>query len=363
MKKPIYPKEPDTFFATLRDRVNLHFSERQIDTYGNARLIRKIMLLTVAYLGLYALVFVAPVWSLPLVFALIGVTGVILGLNAGHDAAHHAIFKNRKANDRLMIVFDLLGTNSYNWRNRHIYAHHPFPNVSNQDSDIQQSKIVRIFPEDEHQKFHKWQAFYMPFLYLIYILRWVIYRDFADFRADSIGAFKSKNIPPSEMLKLMLYKVFYFGYVVVVPIMALEVSIWLILLCFLILTVSGSLFITLVLLCAHVGKDSKFPAPDANGVMPYSWSHHQLMVTTDFATGSKLANYLFGGFNHHTIHHLFPNICHIHYEELTPILKQTAAEFGIQYNSQKYLWQAIASHFQLLKIRGHQLDLAGLELD
>ena len=32
-------------------------------------------------------------------------------------------------------------------------------------------------------------------------------------------------------------------------------------------------------------------------------------------------------------HHLFPNICHVHYKAISKIVKETAEEFGLPYNS------------------------------
>ena len=46
-----------------------------------------------------------------------------------------------------MHVFDFLGLSSYNWKKRHVGGHHIFPNIMS-DPDIQQSKVVKIYPQD-----------------------------------------------------------------------------------------------------------------------------------------------------------------------------------------------------------------------
>ena len=71
------------------------------------------------------------------------------GMNKSSISAFsfRAIFKKKKYNHILIHVFDLLGTNSYNWKNRHVGAHHLYPNIMNYDSDIQQTSIVKIFFE------------------------------------------------------------------------------------------------------------------------------------------------------------------------------------------------------------------------
>lgn len=278
-----------------------------------------------------------------------------MGLNIGHDAAHNTIFKKKKYNKYLLLVFELLGTSSYNWVNRHIGAHHLFPNVMDLDSDIQQTNMVKIFPNDKHLKIHALQHLYMPFLYMFYILRWIVYRDFKDAGTSNIGVFDNSKFPREELFKMVASKAFYLFYMVVIPSYVLNVSIVSFLLAFLILTFSGSLVITFVLLSTHVGEDANFPKANEEGALPHSWSYHQLITTSDFSTNNKTINFLFGGFNHHVIHHLFPNICHIHYPELTKILKSVAIKHDAPYSSEKYLIMAIYSHFKLLKKNSYNL--------
>ena len=47
------------------------------------------------------------------------------------------------------------------------------------------------------------------------------------------------------------------------------------------LMVCSSLTIAVVLLTTHMLEDSYFPEPDENGLMPYSWSKHQMLTTSD----------------------------------------------------------------------------------
>ena len=68
-------------------------------------------------------------------------------------------------------------------------------------------------------------------------------------------------------------------------------------------------------------------------------------------------NFFFGGFNHHVAHHLFPSINHTHCTAITPIIKQTAQEFGLQYNHEDSFFNAYLSHFRLLKNNGVQPEV------
>ena len=353
-----FPPEKDNFYAELREEVSRYFKESGFTPYGNRAMHIKVAAMLLVYFGLYAsmLLTASAFHELLVWYALIGVWGVFLGLNVGHDAAHFALFKSRRWNKVFLLVFDLLGTNSFNWKNRHVGAHHLFPNIMDYDSDIQQSEVVKIFPKDKHRVMHKVQWAYMPFVYMIYIFRWVVYRDFKDIFTRRIGGFDNSNYPAKEIVKMVLFKFGYFGYIVVVPKMILGFSWGQVFGAFFLLTVFASLTITMVLLSTHVGEHANFPEPNADGVMPHAWSRHHMMTAGDFATDSMVVTHLFGGFNHHVIHHLFQHICHIHYPELTKILIRVASLHGVEYRSEKHMFSSMYSHFKLLYNNGNNAN-------
>jgi linoleoyl-CoA desaturase len=53
-------------------------------------------------------------------------------------------------------------------------------------------------------------------------------------------------------------------------------------------------------------------------------------------------------------HHLFPNICHVHYRKISEIVQETAREFGLPYKSEPTFFGAIAGHARLLKELGRK---------
>ncbi len=346
--------EENEFLSDLRQEVKKYFTRTGKERFGDQRMHFKVVIMFVVYFGLYAAMLLGSsnVTYLFIWYAVIGVWGVFLGLNVGHDAAHNALFKTRKFNRWFLHVFDLLGTNSFNWKNRHVGAHHLYPNIMDYDSDIQQSSVVKIFPNDQHRSFHRFQWFYMPIVYMVYIFRWVVYRDFKDIFSQKIGGFQNRPYPKREVMKMLLFKAVYAGYIVVIPWSILDHSLHVLVGAFFVLTVFASLTITMVLLSTHVGEHANFPAPDENGFMSHSWSMHHMKTAGDFSTNSKLVTHLFGGFNHHVIHHLFQHICHIHYPELTTILQAVARKHGVEYRSEKHMFAAMYSHFKLLYNNG-----------
>ena len=79
------------------------------------------------------------------------------------------------------------------------------------------------------------------------------------------------------------------------------------------------------------------------------WAIHQLKTTANFATKSKLVSWYVGGLNFQIEHHLFPKISHIHYPQISKIIKQACKEYGVQYVEYPKMIQAVASHVAYLK--------------
>ncbi len=78
-----------------------------------------------------------------------------------------------------------------------------------------------------------------------------------------------------------------------------------------------------------------------------------LMITgrNKNALENHFFSWLIGGLNYQVEHHLFPDICHVHYRKIAPIVKATAAEFNIPYYSKKTFFDALKAHAKML----HQL--------
>ena len=214
-----FPPDDDQFFSDLRAEVKQYFKSTDQSIFGNSLMYIKVCGLALIYVICYALpmLFDLSAVSICFIYAFLGMWSVFLGVNVGHDAAHHALFKTRKYNDWAMHVFDLLGLSSFNWKNRHVSGHHTFSNIMNYDPDIQQSAVVKIFPQDQRRSFHKWQWLYMPFIYAIFIPRWVFYRDFKAIFHEYIGGFKNRPYPWSEVAKMVFFKFLYVGYLVFLP--------------------------------------------------------------------------------------------------------------------------------------------------
>lgn len=351
--KVTFQKEQDDFYATLRSRVDDYFSSQNISKYANGYFYLKGILLTISYVLMYLSILTIDSTAVVIFsYILMGPLAIMIGINVAHDAAHDTISKKKWINNLFVHLFDFLGANSYIWKKRHVFSHHSYPNILNEDADLKQNKLVRIFPNDDLLPAHKYQFIYAPMLYLLYTINWLFFRDFKDFTESKIGSLRLTRHKSREILKLLFFKLFYVAYILVIPLLFSKANWSTIVLGILLMNFAASIFITLALIPSHVAEDSLFLLPDENGVMPNSWSHHQVLSVTDFATSSWFLNYFFGGFNHHITHHLFPNVNHIHYTAITPIVKETIQEFGLPYNYEDSFINAYLSHFKLLRNNG-----------
>ena len=94
------------------------------------------------------------------------------------------------------------------------------------------------------------------------------------------------------------------------------------------------------------------PIPDESGEIENTWAIHQLFTTANFAPKNWIVNYYTGGLNHQIEHHIFPNISHVHYDQIAKIVKKTSIEFNLPYNEFNTFFDAIRAHFRFLKTMG-----------
>lgn len=348
--KPTFKRNSNVSFRKLRSDVMAIVKEKE--KYAKWQLKLKAILFPILYLLTYVSLISYGGSSVVVFYSsyfLLGIILVLIFLNIIHDAVHGNIFKSQSLNQLYVHLFDFLGANSYIWKIRHIQLHHSFPNIMNWDSDFEQSPIVRVFPQSEYRKFHKYQYIYLPFLYPLYLFNWLLVRDFKDFFKKDALVRKVTDIPKIEYFKLFLFKGLFFGYLVLIPKFVLEVGWISVLLGFVLMVFAASLLSLLILLSPHANVHSDFPQPDATNEMPYNWLEHQLRCTNDVSNDNLFIRFCMGSFNYHIAHHLFPNISHIHYPEIAPVIERFAIENGLEYRKQS-LMGSLMGHYRLLKM-------------
>jgi len=345
-------KQKDDFFRDLKGRVNNYFKEKGISKYANAAMVFKTVFAFTAWGIMYAILitnklsfsYAATIAG----FCALGFVNIFIAFAVMHDACHHAYSKNKKINRLLGYSMNFIGGNSYLFTKMH-NSHHAFVNIHGIDVTLESHGLFRFTPHEPHQWFHKFQHIYTPILYMIASAHWVIVKDFKWFFVeDSIGNKKNIKHPKSEFWMLILSKIFYFSYAIILPIIFLQVPAWLVFIGFLAMHIPSSLTFALIFQVTHVYDGTHYPLPDSEGNIENNYALHVLETTSDFSRGKPAAAWLMGGINLHVIHHLFPTICHIHYQPLTKIVKECVEEYGLEYYEQPSFYAAIKYHMKML---------------
>ena len=350
-----FKKDSERFDLTLNKKVHDSISSRQL-------YLAKVFLWV--KLGVYLSFFIASVATLYLNpyghsfiglvinYGLIGTFGTLLAFNSSHDACHETFSKKKWVNSLIFhFTFNSQGISARLWKIRHLASHHLFSNVDGCDADIDDNPLIRFSPNHPKKSFMKFQHIYSPLLYSLYLLVWIYAKDFLYLKKKDLANLKNQNYPFWYTIELVIVKVIYLFYILVLPVYFLEFSLAQILLSYLIMIVVGSNIFIYTLVPTHFTIETEFPNVDQEGVLPYNFSQHQLMTSMDYHPKSKFATFLFGGFNCHAAHHLFPNLPHTIYPKITPVIEQVASEFGYGYNVLSLLG-AIKSHFKFLKRLG-----------
>lgn len=354
-------KDKALFFATLRKRVDAYFKENNISKHYNASMVIKTIVLLLAYIipFVYLLLFNPGFGISMLLWSIMGIALAGIGMSIMHDANHGAYTASHKANYWLGNALNLLGGSVFNWKLQHNLLHHTYTNVIELDDDIDDKLILRFSPHTEVKWYHKLQFIYAFVFYGILTLYWALLKDFVQFnRYTKLGV--NKNTPKQNRIvltKIVLSKIIYFLIVLVIPIKVFGLSTSSVIIGFLLMHFIAGNILTIIFQLAHTVEGTTHPLPDENGNIENNWAIHQLNTTVDFARHNKALSWFLGGLNFQVEHHLFPTICHVHYPNIAPIVKQTAEEFGVPYLENKTFWQAFGSHFRTLKRFGKLPDI------
>lgn len=341
------------FHRALCERVNEYFAEtgrsRRSSTAMFGKTFFMMAWLAVSYI---LLVFVASSWwavallSTSIAFAIAGV-----GFTVQHDANHGAFSDRRWANRLAALSLDLIGGSSYLWRWRHNVLHHNYPNVSGVDDDINIGALARVSPEQPQYQLHRFQHFYLWFLYGFVAFRWQLIYDFKEMAQSRIGDI---DIPRANSVDTTLFatgKAVFISLALIVPM--IFNPIWVVLLVYCAVMFSVGILIAVVFQLAHCVEEADFPErPQDDEAMTTDWAVHQLRSSVDFARSNRVLGWYLGGLNFQAVHHLFPKVCHIHYAALSKLVEETCEQYGITYRIQPSFRAALASHYRWIRKMG-----------
>ncbi len=336
-------------YLTRHDTRRLH-----LHMYGKTALILAWAL--ISYIGLVwgaSTFWASMAWATSLGLAMAGI-----GFGIQHDANHGSYPAGPFVRRALGFTLDLMGGSSYIWRFQHNVNHHSFTNVESADADIDLGAIARLAPSQPHRPYFRLQHIYVWPLYSLLGVSWVVYADWRDYLARSIGANPFPAPQGSERVLFWLGKVAWVVIWLVVPLSFNAVGAWLGLLLWTYLVLGFTLSIVFQL--AHIVEEAEFPTYE--GARPKSdrdFFHHQLATTANFAPDNRLLTWYLGGLNFQVEHHLFPKVHHLHYPQIAKIVQDVCQAHGVAYHCFPTFRDALASHARHIHKMG-QLEAPAL---
>ncbi len=350
---PKFSNVSNSFHAELKKRVHDYFETSGKSITGDTSIFTKGVLLITAFVTLYVhLVFFTPsvFWSI-VECAIFGCITSAIGFNVMHDGAHGSFSKYKAVNKIAAFTLNGLGGSHFMWNIKHNMMHHSYTNIDGADEDINIQPWMRMCSTQKQYKMHRFQHYYFWVLYSLLYFLWIFLLDYTKYFKGRIGATPLKKMYTKDHITFWSSKVLHAFFFVAVPIYTTGFVAWLI--GFLTYTMVAGLVLSIVFQLAHAVEHTHFPMPDVHtNKIEDEWAIHQLKTTANFATNNKLLSWFVGGLNFQIEHHLFPKISHVHYPNISKIIKQVCEDFNVQYIEFKRVRTAVWSHILFLKHMG-----------
>lgn len=350
-------KDKRQFTATLRKNVDEYFKNRGISPKGNWKMLFKAAMMLLLYMVPFICLLIFPVsaWLIFPISIIMGIGMAGIGMSVMHDAVHGSFSNIGWLNKLFGSTMYFIGGNTFNWKIQHNLLHHTYTNIEGFDEDIDPKGLLRLSNHTPLKKAHQFQHVYAFFLYSLMTL----FRTVNEF--NQLVKYNKKGFtrqqgstPTKEMIRLIVSKIAYLAIIIGLPFLLTDLNWWVIITGFLMMHFVAGLFMSVVFQMAHLVEEAEQPVPSEEGVIDNEWAIHELETTANFSRKSRVFAWMIGGLNYQIEHHLFPYVSHIHYKDISPIVKKTALEFGLRYNENRTFFGAVGSHIRMLKRLGRQ---------
>ncbi len=354
MSKITFSNHNNDFYQSVKNAVDEYFTHNKLKKTGNWRLYSKTIILTLVAAGIYlALMFnLVNGWVALGMSMLMGFILASIGFCVMHDANHGSYSTKSRLNDFLGLSLNAMGGSSFFWKQKHNIIHHTYTNVDGVDDDIAKSPIIRQCESQKWVPAHKVQYLYLVPVYSLSVIFWVFIMDFAKYFSHKIYTTPAWKMNARNHIIFWATKVLYVFFYIVLPIMVWGFLPWLI--GYMSLNAVMGLTLSLVFQLAHVVENTEFEyVPlDTTKHIETAWAEHQVKTTSNFAMNNPVISWFVGGLNFQIEHHLFPRVSHVHYPAISKIVIQKCKEFNLPYNKYDTLFEALASHFRMMKYLG-----------
>jgi linoleoyl-CoA desaturase len=357
-----FPRDAAGFHAALRRGAAAYFEASGRSRGGGARMHLKTATILLWFAASYAALLGwggTSAWAAVAATVSLALATAGIGFAIMHDANHGAYSSSPLVNRGWALALDFIGASSYVWRFKHNVQHHTYANIVGLDLDVDAEPFLRLAPPQRRRPYHRLQHLYAWPLYGVLALKWWFLDDVVDLARGRIGAVAFRRPGAAQLAIVVAGKAVFLGWAVALPLLVFR-SGWVLGLFLLGAAVLG-IVLSVVFQLAHTVPGAYFAAAGpGDKVMPTSWAEHQVRTTADFAPHSRLVSWYVGGLNFQVEHHLFPDVCHLHYPALAPMVRAACAAHGLPYQVQASLRDAVAAHYRLLRAlgRGGEREIA-----
>jgi len=276
----------------------------------------------------------------------LGLVGI--GFNVQHDGNHGGFSRWRWVNRATGFTLDLIGASSYYWKQKHNLNHHTYTNIHDEDADIEVGWFARMCDDHDWHWFHRYQQYYLWFLYAFVHLRYV-YSDWLCLTSGTVSGKTVRRPAGGDLIAFLSGKAIYLVLAFAIPLT--QHSWQAVAGGFLAISMLMGMIFSVVFQLAHTVDTVHHPS-EKDGVQRDEWVVHQIQTTSNFATGSRFLRVALGGLNFQREHHLFPKISHVHYPALAKIVKEVCDEYHVKYAETPKLIDALRSHYRFLRSMG-----------
>jgi linoleoyl-CoA desaturase len=352
MPRVTFNNRHSPFYQAIQKAASEYFKSHQLKPTGNWILYRKALFLVTLALFLYIFLLTGNYNSLTgiILSVVLGLTLSGIATNVMHDACHGSFSSKKWINELTGLSMNALGSNAFLWKVKHNIIHHTYTNITGVDSDIENWPVLRQTPAQKCLPIHRYQYFYMFFLYAITTLHWMVADDFEKYFTRRFASTPIRHISLQVHLVFWLSKLLYVFFYIALPIYLLGWQTWLT--GFIIMHLTMGLLLTTVFQLAHLVEKTTFENGEPGRKIEEEWAIHELRTTANFAIDNRIITWYLGGLNYQVEHHLFSRVSHIHYPALSKIIQHECEKFGLTYNNYKTVQEAVVSHISLMKKLG-----------
>ncbi len=345
------------FKQELNRRVDDYFKSQNLSPQANTAIYIKTVVIFAWIISTWTWIvfFPSPAWIQLIACVILGCGISALSFNIAHEANHNGYSPRKQVNYWLGLSMDLIsGGSSYLWKYDHNVLHHMYTNIVGYDGDIANNSFLRTAPSQERKSFHRFQHIYSWVLYGFMPFQWYL-NDF--YRMSTNHIFKTdcdRQMAPSpktsDVIIFWITKAIWLSLIAGIP-LAVGHSLIAVIIGVMVTYMTVGVTLSVVFQLAHLVDVADVIVPKVEEIKN-EWAIHQIKTTVDFAPKNAFLNWYLGGLNYQVIHHLFPQICHIHYPQIAQIVKEVCDQFSLEYKVHPTVAEAIYSHYRFLKVLG-----------